>query len=143
MNTYSTYRIFSNVDQAKELVDMLEETLVLYQVEDSSLEAVLAPTDSVQKEIRVKLRQEDFSRVDSLLESIALSSLSQVSSDHYLFEFSDEELYEVLVKSDEWGKNDYVLAQKILQERGKEINKEKLVELQKTRMENLARPEEV
>jgi hypothetical protein len=141
MSTFSTFQKFTLIEQAEELVDLLEENQIPYQVEDSSPDVVVAYSDSVQKEIRVKLKQEDFARANSLLEAIAQTFLEEVSKDHYLFGFSDEELYEILEKPDEWGKNDYALAKKILRERGKEISAEKLDELQNTRIKELSKPE--
>jgi hypothetical protein len=141
MTPFSTFQKFSNLDQAQELVDLLVDNQIAYQVEDTSPDVVLASSDSVIKEIRIRIKQEDFVRVNNLLEAIAQSSIAEASKDHYLFEFSDEELYEVLEKPDEWGKNDYALAQKILQDRGKEITKEKLQGLQEARMVQLSKPE--
>jgi hypothetical protein len=141
MSTFSTFRKFTHLEQAEELVDLLEDNQIPYEVEDSSPDMVLASSESVQKEIRVKLKQEDFTRANALLETLAQSFLENVSKDHYLFEFSDEELHEILEKPDEWGKNDYALAKKILKERGKDIAPEKLAELQNTRTKELAKPE--
>src|SRR5690606_8199742 len=55
--------------------------------------------------------------------------------------FSNEELYEILLKSDEWNAFDYTLAQKILIHRGKSIDKELLNTLKKERLKDLAKPE--
>ena len=52
------------------------------------------------------------------------------------------ELYDILLKSDEWNKFDYSLAQKILRDRGKNIDKELLDSLKKQRLEDLAKPDE-
>ena len=57
-------------------------------------------------------------------------------------EFTDEELYDVLLKSDEWNKFDYTLAQKLLSDRGKSIDEELLNSLKKQRLEDLAKPDE-
>jgi len=57
-------------------------------------------------------------------------------------DFSDEELYTILIKSDEWGEFDYVLAKKILQSRGKEINEEMIQLHKKQRIEDLAKTDE-
>jgi ATP-dependent Zn protease len=59
-----------------------------------------------------------------------------------LFDFTDQELYDILAKPDEWSAFDYQLSQRILKERGKEIDKDFLNSLRKTRIEDLAKPEE-
>lgn len=56
--------------------------------------------------------------------------------------FSNEELFEILEKSDEWSKFDYVLAQKLLKERGQDINENMLESLKRQRIRELAKPEE-
>ena len=58
-----------------------------------------------------------------------------------MFEFTNEELYEVLLKSDEWNAFDYSLAQKILIQKGKSIDKELLNTLKNERLKDLAKPE--
>jgi hypothetical protein len=58
-----------------------------------------------------------------------------------LFNFSDEELFDHLAKPDEWLAFDYQLAQKILDERGKQVDKEFLNSLKKAKIETLAKPE--
>jgi hypothetical protein len=141
MSTFVTFRLFNAVEPAKELTDLLDNNDILYQVEDSSPQSLLMPTSNQEPEIRVKLIQKDFERVNALLEVIAVSNLENIRKDHYLLEFSVEELMEILAKPDEWNKNDFVLAQKLLKDQGKEISPERIVELQKERIATLAKPE--
>ncbi len=67
--------------------------------------------------------------------------INEVDRDYYLFEFTDEELYEILLKSDEWSAFDYSLAQQILTDRGKSIDKNLLNSLKNERLKDLAKPE--
>jgi hypothetical protein len=143
MTSYVTFQIFSSVELAKGLTDLLDSNHIPYHVEDTSAEAILMPTSSPLPEIRVQLFQEDFERANSLLESIAIANLAHIRPDHYLLEFSDAELIEILEKPDEWNKNDVVLAQKLLKDRGQEVNPELVNELQKIRLAALATPDNV
>ena len=77
-----------------------------------------------------------------MLQQISLSQIDSVDKDYYLFNFTDLELMEVITKRDEWGHLDFILAQKILKERGKEIKPEVVELLKKQRLEELAKPEE-
>lgn len=54
--------------------------------------------------------------------------------DYYLLQFSDEELLDVLVKSDEWSETDVQLAAEILQKRGKKVDRKEIERLQSERM---------
>ncbi|MEP7095275.1 MAG: hypothetical protein ABI793_14530, partial [Flavobacterium sp.] len=56
--------------------------------------------------------------------------------------FTDDELYEILLKADEWNEFDYKLAQKILTQRGKSVDTELLKALKKQRLDLLTKPEE-
>lgn len=145
MNTGSflTYQKFSNKNEAIELVELLEANKIEYVFEESS--APFDPTFSnseINREFRIKLRKEDFEKADKLLLDISAVQIKDVDKDYYLFEFSDSELVEVIAKSDEWSKFDYQLAQKILKDRGQEINDKLLESLRKHRIEELTKPEQ-
>ncbi len=58
--------------------------------------------------------------------------------------FSDDELIEVISKSDEWNKFDISLAKKLLKEKGKEITPEEIEEIEeikRQRILELSKPE--
>jgi hypothetical protein len=60
---------------------------------------------------------------------------------YYLFSFSDAELMEIIQRPDEWGHLDYVLAKKLLAEKGHLVTPALAEELKQQRMTELARPE--
>ena len=51
----------------------------------------------------------------------AEKEIEVIDDDYYLLSFSDDELIDVVSKSDEWNKFDVSLAKKLLKERGNEI----------------------
>jgi hypothetical protein len=139
---YSIFRKFPTLEQATELKDLLNE---------NGIESILAdnvpPVDvtfsgnTLQNEIEIRIKQSDFKKAEDILEKNAEELIDQIDKDYYLFEFTDEELYEVLLKSDEWNAFDYTLAQKILKQRGKSVDKELLNSLKNERLKDLAKPE--
>ena len=139
---YSIFRKFPTLEQASELKDLLNE---------NGIESILAdnvpPVDvtfsgsTLNNQIEIRIKQTDFKKAEEILEKKAEDLIDQIDKDYYLFEFTDEELYEVLLKSDEWNAFDYTLAQKILKQRGKSINKELLNSLKNERLRDLAKPE--
>ncbi len=142
-NQFLTYQKFTDQSEAKELSDLMTKNNIDFQFEDTS--ASFDPTftnSELSKEYRVKLKKQDFEKADKILIDISRQKLDIVDSDYYLFDFTDQELIEILVKSDEWGKFDYLLAQKILKDRGQEVSKELLETLRKQRIEELAKPED-
>jgi hypothetical protein len=93
-----------------------------------------------QYEVRIGIA--DFEKAEAVLEKEAENILNKIDEDYYLLSFTNEELYEVLLKSDEWNIFDYKLAQKILTNRGKTIDPEMLASLRNERLKILAQPEE-
>ncbi len=142
-NQFITYQKFNDQAAALELETLFNENNIECVLENtsSSFEPTFANNDLV-KEFRVKLQKEDFAIADDLLEQIFLNQIDTVDKDYYLFKFTDDELIELISKKDEWGQFDFLLAQKLLRERGKEIQPELIEELKKERLEVLAKPEE-
>jgi hypothetical protein len=142
-NDFLTFQKFTNKSEATELTELLTTNNIKFLIEDTS--ASFDPSfanNEINKEFRVKLKKEDFDKVDKLMLNISASQLNEIDENYYLFEFTDVELLEVLTKSDEWSKFDYLLAQKILKDRGQEVNEKILENLRRKRIEELAKPEE-
>jgi len=142
-DNYSILRKFPTLDQANELKDLLEKNGI-----NSILADNVPPVDitfsgsTLRNEIEIRIKQSDFEKAEEIIERNAEELIDQIDKDYYLFEFSDEELYEILLKSDEWSAFDYTLAQKLLKQRGKSIDKELLNSLKNERLKDLAKPEE-
>lgn len=97
--------------------------------------------NAIDQDIKIKLKAEDFSKAHKTLEEYYGKTLEEVEPDYYLFDFTDEELMEIVAKPDEWGHLDYMLAQRILRDRGKEIKPQVVELLKKQRVKDLAEPE--
>ena len=65
-----------------------------------------------------------------------------MAPDYYLLAFTDAELLEILSKPDEWGHFDYVLAKKLLVDRGYNITDALTQELKAQRLNGLAQYED-
>ncbi len=140
---YSIFRKYSTLDQAKQLESLLSEESIESIIADN------APTiDStfgaspLNNEIEIRIKQIDFEKAEKILEKQAQNLITEVANDYYLFEFTNEELYEILLKSDEWSEFDYILSQQILRDRGKSVNTELLNSLKTERFKQLSKPEE-
>jgi len=135
----STYRKFIYKDDALELIKILEQNGIAYNLADnySRLDSSFGG-DINTKQFELKVYREDFEHVERLEEEFVKADLENVEEDYYLFDYSDEELTEIVTKKEEWNKFDYLLAQKILKERGKEINPVLLKIINKKRVEDLS-----
>ena len=137
---FLTYKRYSTKEQAQNIGEILASYKIQYQIYEYKPQIALGqPIDPLA--FTLKILGKDFEYADRVLEKDSEIALNNVPNDHYLFEFSDEELIAILTKPDEWNPFDYRLAQKILKNRGKEVNADFLQSLRKSRIEELRRPE--
>lgn len=135
----STYRKFIYEDDALELIKILKENHIGYELANNSSQLDSNFGGEINtKQFELKIKKEDFEQVENLEEELVKADVENVSEEYHLFDYSDEELIEIVTKKEEWNKFDYLLAQKILKERGKEINPELLKIINMQRIENLA-----
>jgi len=139
---FITYQKFNDQALAEELTVQLDEQQIPYLVEeqafrfDPSLVLSNAP-----KEYAVKIKSEDFEKVNELLKQNETKNIEGVEKDYYLFDFTDEELMEVVTKADEWSAFDVVLARKILSDRGKPVSETAIAAINEHRLDELKKPE--
>ena len=95
------------------------------------------------RSFEIKIRKEDFTLANNCLQEEAEKNIdiSQVDSNHYLFQFTDAELYSMLAKPDEWSEFDYKLSKAILESRGQQVSPSLVDSLKKERLKDLAQPE--
>lgn len=143
-DTFLTFKVFSNNEAAEDFAEVLKRNDIPYFIEEDAL--VFDPSyanNEFNKDFRLKLRQQDFERANKVFEDYYSKQLDKVDKDYYLFEFTDEELEEIIAKPDEWGHFDYQLAQKLLVERGREIKPQETKELRNKRINELSKPDTV
>lgn len=105
-----------------------------------SLDAIYGNVEtSIAYEIQIQ--KENFEKANVILEQQAQEIIDQIDKDHYLFDFTDEELYDILLKPDEWNELDQKLALRILNDRGQNITEELIESLRKQRYSDLKKPE--
>lgn len=142
--SFLTYRKYYDLQVIRSIAGLLAENGIPYEIEDNS--PTFNPNfafDALAQEYRIKLRAEDFERADEVLKDTAKDRLEELPENYYLYDFKEEELMDILVKPDEWGKLDYMLAQKILNERGIEVNDKFLALLRRQRIQELSKPEHI
>ncbi|SKC83113.1 hypothetical protein [Ohtaekwangia koreensis] len=140
---FITYRKFYEKDQSDALVEILIANGIEYETtEDRESLDSLYGDKQFSRQYFVKITQNDFAKVDSLLSAISAKQLESVDQDHYLFSFSNDELFEILAKPDEWNEFDYLLAQQILNKRGVEVNRDTIQLLKRQRIRDLSKPED-
>lgn len=97
--------------------------------------------DDMDKKIHVKIRDSDFKKANEIIEEQIKENISQIGEDYYLYSFSDEELLEIINKPDEWSRQDYYVARKILGERGSALSEKQISEIRWKRMKEIGTQE--
>lgn len=144
MSTPQTiFRRYGSLEQAREIEKLLNDNNIPTAINDntSKLDASFSG-GNLQNQFELIVETKDFEKAEKILEQNAELLISQVDENYYLYDFSDEELYEILLKSDEWSELDNKLAVQILQKRGKAVDSEILNVLKKERLQVLSKPEE-
>lgn len=139
---FVTYLKTYNKEEAEELAFLLRENKIDFEFNDtSSLFNPSFANNTFDKEYRIKLKQTDFERADLAQQERAAALSVSVGKDYYLYDFSNEELLEIIAKSDEWSRFDYWFAQKVLKDRGEDVTSQKIDFLNTERLKNLEKPE--
>jgi hypothetical protein len=140
---FLNYRQFTEKERADALAEVLKENNIAFEIvtDRPSLDSLYG--DKLFKnEYFVKIGKEDFERADLLLLNLTKDQLVNVEKDHYLFEFTNEELYEITDRPAEWSEFDFLLAMKILSDRGLPVNHAKIIKSKQDRVETLSKKAE-
>lgn len=143
-SSYRLLKSFHDPALGEPLVELLRENNIPFDVEDTSPQLDVTFSGSmVQHVFRILVPSSHFDEANALLDELAQKHIEEtpVDDDHYLYEFSDNELFDVLVKKDEWSKEDILLARKILTDRGKTISDKEIERLWQERLEEFRKPE--
>jgi hypothetical protein len=138
---FVTFKKFHGEETARDLIKKLRELQIEFEVEDSN--SFIDPSfanSSLNKDISIKLKPRDFYVAEKELENYYRFLTEQVNNNYYLFQFSNEELQEILQKPGEWGDFDYQLARKILKDRSNALNDDGVAALKTTTLSELAIP---
>lgn len=128
------YRRFKDLNQATEFAEKLILNGVPTRIVDNSPAVdITFSANHTQEEVQLLIQTEDREKADEILKTEVAEFIQDIPADHYLFQFDNEELYDVLKKYDEWNVPDYQLAQKILSDRGEKLSEGEINELKSNR----------
>jgi hypothetical protein len=139
-----SFRKFNEKESAVALGRLLEENGIGFEVVSDAynLDALYGGTE-LNNFYHVRIAGSDFLRAKQILRDDLQAQVDKAETDHYLFEFDNAELLEVVYKSDEWSEFDYLLARRILRERGEAIQDHTIRKLDQSRKQELAKPDEM
>lgn len=139
-----TYQEFHSAADAKPLISILKSNRIVHEVEvpKQIMDNVMGG-NPLSPTVFIKLRLEDFKRVNKLLEDDMFRLIQEGKVDlqaHFLYEAPEEELIDVLRKPDEWSIDTVVIARHLLQLRGVELSPEQIEQLRHKRLEVVQKP---
>lgn len=139
---FVTYAKFIRRQDALDLADFLKEKGVPYTLSSSMIHFDPSLSNNeLNHEIELRLHPDQFEQVDLLRKEEAKKNALDDSEEHYLHNFTDQELIDVLSKPDEWNPFDVILAQHILDVRGISLDEDHLKKLQQQRLDELRQTE--
>ena len=129
------------MQQAKELEALLSENKIENSLIENKSSLDASFSSALLNDFEIKIKAEDFERAQLLVEEQAANMLNDIDKDYYLLSFTNEELYDIILKKDEWNEFDYLLARKLLTQRGKVVDDELLISIKNQRIKDLSKPE--
>lgn len=140
---FADYRSYEDIETAKDLLlHILEHNSIPYEIEYTKSEMkVYTGMASWIPKVVVKIPLSSFEKANALVESNA--QFITVPRNHYLVSFTDRELLDVVKNQDEWGMENYNIARKILEQRGKGVSQEQLSQYKMDRIAALSKPTNV
>lgn len=137
---YVTFKKYPDAKQARAQQELLLENGIECIFVNASSQLGSLSGDLMQ-EFELQMHAENFEKAEALLEKDAEVMITDLPEDYYLLEFTDEELQEVVLKHDEWSEFDYMLARKLLDERGLAIDEAHIMAMRQERIKDLSKPE--
>jgi hypothetical protein len=148
---YILFRVFRNEEDMKFFTDVFDDCGIDYTIENpkadsndvlSSAYGVQVAEDAMQYKYMLMITEDDFERSQSELRSHIAEYFGNAGSEEntLLNEFSDEELLDVIKKPDEWAVEDIVMAQTLLDKRGKHVSDEVVDAYRQKRLEEVRQP---
>lgn len=120
---FISYRKFTDINATKEVVELLTENNIECYLQDNTHSYVkIIGYNQIDLEITLNIKGEDFEEADKILERYYTEKTDNIDKSYYLFNFSDEELKEIIDNPYDWGHFDQQLAKKILKEKGVEYS---------------------
>ena len=139
MAEYRIFKTFTNEPDALAMAERLLELGIVSEIEDQSfwLDSAFGGGD-MTREFHLKIPADQFQEAKQLMAIEAELYFDKLPPDYYLFEFTDNELLEVVHKPDEWSELDGAFAKKLLREREVFFDEEEIERTQKARYDQLA-----
>ena len=141
MAEFATYRSFTDPEEAEALVQVLNHHGIPFRTDRTQMSiGQTFASSAAYEQILVAVPADLFGDADKALEAAMPEETEDAFGEHYLSEFSSDELLEVLHKAHEWNPGDVVVARRLLAKRGVETDAEEIAAKQKAILEAKREP---
>lgn len=145
MAEYVNLKQFNDETEIEDLIRSFKDNDIDYKIQNVTPQVDIALGGSQRLYSSwLQVSSEDLDKANQLVEDIpdvSKFNKDMIDDDHYFYQFSNEELEDVLLKYDEWNTTDYAFAQLILKERGIVYTQEDLEKKKEKRLNQLSTPE--
>lgn len=136
MAEVANYRTFTDPEEAEVIVSIIGKAGIPYRIDRARAPVDLTfSSDMAHERIILCIPADLFVEADKALASSVAEEPESSFGEHYLNDFSSEELIELLHKAHEWSPGDVVIARRLLAKRGVDADEESITAKQQ---ENLA-----
>jgi hypothetical protein len=141
MPAFEVFKSFYAEKDAKQFLEILRDNNIEYAVEKHRIHLdKIIIGDDLMPEYHLKINPDDFDKANKAIDSVISSGVTEIEPDYYLYEFTDDELIEVVRKPDEWNNQDVIIARKILSDRGIVYSDKDMSNIRAERIEELKKP---
>ena len=138
------YQKFTDTSIAEEIAAVLKKNGIDGHLQNNLHSYVnIVGYTPVDFAIGLNLKPADFPRADMILEDYYSTLIEKVDADYYLFDFTDEELRDIIANPYDWGQFDYQLAKNILKEKGEDVTDAHVQEMKKAKITALSQKKKV
>lgn len=142
MEEYIKYQAFQNKLDFEDMTHLLKAQNIPFETEDYPINFIAdKANNNFSHEYVIKLQKNDFVVADKIQEEIAEMQIKNVDPSYYLFEYSIDELKQILKEQDAWSTFDVSLTKRILKDKGIEISSDELSKMHKERIQQLSEPD--
>ena len=139
MQQLATFQSYAVAEDAYAVAALLAEAGIVAEVVKRTGQPLAVYTGAeYADQYELQLATTDFKQANELLYSGKAADVSQLDSNHPLYNLTDKELLEIIGKPDEWGPDNYNVAVALLKSRGTNITDEYLARLRAERTGKLA-----
>ena len=123
MSEFKEYLKFSDMEKATEYTSVLEKHNIPFEIDDVSMRFKLTSNhNSWENQFILKIKDSDIEKTQELFETEIDKEVKNITPDHYLYTFADEDILDVIANQNEWTKSEVKLALKIANERNIELS---------------------